>query len=418
MPSREDVYYFGAGPAPLPTPVLEDAAKVLLNYNNMGYGIAEMSHRSPDANKVLADAKAALTELLDIPDTYDILFLQGGGSGEFSASVYYMVNLWVQRQWQWAEKNLPEFAQKSQEGKCQVIKDIVKDCLRLDYLVTGSWSLKASQEAAKLVGPEYVHVVTDARKHNEGKFGVIPPEDSWQLKRADDQRYGPPARQPALTYFCDNETVDGVEFPSFPECLEATRPDDDSMVVADMSSNFISRKVDVSKYSVIFGGAQKNVGTTGITIVIMRKSLLPPQAAQASSELMRYLGLSVGPVVLDWATIAKNNSLYNTLPIFDVWIAGKVIARMAKAHGPKRINGQEHVANEKARSVYEVLDSNPQVYRVVPEKTVRSRMNICLRISGGAADREEEFLKGAKERGLLGLKGHRSVGGIRISNCG
>lgn len=417
MPSREDVYYFGAGPAPLPTPVLEDAAKALLNYNNMGYGLAEMSHRSLEANRILADAKDALTELLDVPVDYEILFLQGGGSGEFSASVYYMVNLWVQRQLHWAIKNISEFLQKSGEDQCGIIKDIVKDCLRLDYIVTGSWSLKASQEAAKLVGPEHVRVITDARTHNNGKFGVIPPESSWQLQTIHSQKYGTQAKQPALTYFCDNETVDGVEFPAFPKCCETSNPVEDCMVVADMSSNFISKKVDISKYAVIFGGAQKNVGTTGITIVILRKSLLPPQAAQAPPDLMRYLGLPIGPVVLDWATIAKNNSLYNTLPIFDVWIAGQVMARLGGIHGAKKISGQENVANEKARLIYHVLDSNPQIYKVVPEKKVRSRMNICLRILGDSTNLEESFLKGAKERGLLGLKGHRSVGGIRISNC-
>lgn len=417
MPAREDVFYFGAGPAPLPTAVLEDASKALLNYNDLGYGLTEMSHRSPDANKILADTKAALAELLEVPDSYEIIFLQGGGSGEFSGSVYYMVNLWVQRQWQWCEKNIADWSSLPQASQFQKIKEIVEGCLKIDYLVTGSWTVKASQEAARLVGPEHVRVVADARKHNNGKFGVIPSEETWQTDRAHGDKYGPQARQPAMTYYCDNETVDGVEFPGFPKVLETSNPEEDALVVADMSSNFISRKVDVSKYAVIFGGAQKNVGTTGITIAIIRKSLLPPQATPASSELMRYLGLPVGPVVLDWATIAKNNSLYNTLPIFDVWIAGQVMSRLVKTHGTRKISGQEAVANQKSRMIYNALDSHPQMYQVVPDKAARSRMNICLRISGGDAEREEAFLKGAKDRGLLGLKGHRSVGGIRISNC-
>ena len=417
MPAREDVYYFGAGPAPLPTAVLEDASKALLNYNDLGYGLTEMSHRSPDANKVLADTKAALTELLEVPDSYEIIFLQGGGSGEFSGSVYYMVNLWVQRQWQWCEKNIESWSSLPQVSQFQKIKEIVQESLKIDYLVTGSWTVKASQEAARLVGPEHVRVIADARKHNNGKFGVIPPEETWQIDRTHGDKYGPQARQPAMTYYCDNETVDGVEFPGFPKVLETSNPEEDPLVVADMSSNFISRKVDISKYAAIFGGAQKNVGTTGITIAIIRKSLLPPQATQASSELMRFLGLSVGPVVLDWATIAKNNSLYNTLPIFDVWVAGQVMSRLVKMHGANKISGQEAVANQKSQMIYNVLDSHPQVYQVVPDKAARSRMNICLRISGGDAEREEAFLKGAKDRGLLGLKGHRSVGGIRISNC-
>ncbi|KAI9656355.1 MAG: Phosphoserine transaminase [Alyxoria varia] len=416
MPQREGTHYFGPGPAPLPTDVLDDAAKALLNYKDLGYGIAEMSHRSADANEVLAETKAALTELLEIPDDYEILFMQGGGSGEFSAVVYYMVNIWVQRQWKYCEENMSGFKEKPEEEKFKTVRDIVKSSLVCDYLVTGSWSLKASQEAAKLMGPEHVRVATDARKHNDGKFGVIPSEDTWELHRPQIAPMGPQSKQPAFTYYCDNETVDGVEFPGLPNALEASNPEDERYVCADMSSNFISRKLPVSKFSIIFAGAQKNVGTTGITILIIRKSLLPPQATQASSELMRYCGLSVGPVVLDYATIAKNNSLYNTLPIFDVWIAGQVMARMAKKHGAKKISGQEAIANEKAKMLYDVLDENPGVYQVVPDKKVRSRMNLCLRVGHGDTAQEEQLLKGAKERNLLGLKGHRSVGGIRISN--
>jgi len=191
----------------------------------------------------------------------------------------------------------------------------------------------------------------------------------------------------------------------------------DRLVVADMSSNFLSRNVDVQKYAVIFGGAQKNVGTTGITIVILRKSLLPPQANLASPRLMRSLGLPVGPIVLDWPTIAMNNSLYNTLPILEVWIAGQVMKRLVDEYGAKKIEGQEEISNQKAHLIYETLDTLSGVYRIVPEKDVRSRMNICLRVNHGDVDSEKRFLDGAEKRLLLGLKGHRSVGGIRISNC-
>jgi len=411
MVARADVHYFGAGPASLPTAVLEEASKVLLNYKDKGIGLCEISHRSPDANEILANAKASLTYLLDIPDDYEILFLQSGGSGEFSAVVYNLVAIWVEKRRARAEKELGASASEEGALKTKVLERLRKEVdkeLKLDYLVTGSWSLKASQEAARLVGAQHVNVALDARKVNDGKFGRIPAESEWNLT---------PRKQnggPALVYFCDNETVDGVEFPAFPSNLEG---DDAPPIVADMSSNFISRKVDVSKYAVIFGGAQKNIGNTGITIVILRKSLLPPESTHASPELLRALNLPVGPIVLDWPAIAKNNSLYNTLPIFDVWVAGQVMAGLVQTYGTKKIEGQEGTSNNKAKMIYEILDKHSDVYRVVPDKSVRSRMNICFRVGGGDAEKEKAFLAGAEKRGLLGLKGHRSVCGIRASNC-
>jgi phosphoserine aminotransferase len=391
MPPREQVHYFGAGPAPLPTPVLQSASEVLLNYNNTGLGLTEISHRSPEANSILAHTQSCLRQLLDIPasdgpEGYQILFLQGGGSGEFSAVVYHMVSIW-----------LASLAKKKQQG----LGDEVGR-LRLDYFVTGSWSLKASQEAARLVGAEHVNIVCDAGKKNAGKFGIIPPQHSWTpSQRKEDV---------ALTYYCDNETVDGVEFPSPPE---------GENLVADMSSNFLSRPVDVTRHAAIFGGAQKNVGTTGITIAIVSNRILPPHAEMADPALMRKLGFPVGPVVLDWPTMAQNNSLYNTLPIFDVWIAGQVMQRLldqSPADKSPRIATQQAESDHKATLLYSVLDAYPKVYHVVPDKAVRSRMNLCFRIKGGDAEAEKAFLKGAEQKGLLGLKGHRSVGGMRISN--
>lgn len=404
MVNRSDIHYFGAGPAPLPTTVLEKASQALLNYQDKGLGLCEISHRSPEANAILADTKQALTTLLDIPDDYDILFLQSGGTGQFSATVYNLVSIWV-------EKKRAKIAQEVGDNKEEVLtrlRKAVDDELKLDYLVTGSWSLKASQEAARLLGSKHVNVAVDARKANDGKFGLIPSEDQWSLTPRSS------AGGPAFVYFCDNETVDGVEFPSFPQSLEG---EDAPLVCADMSSNFISRKVDVRKYAVIFGGAQKNIGNTGITIVIIRKSLLPPHSNPASPDLLRELGLPIGPIALDYPIIAKNNSLYNTLPIFDVWVAGQVMSGLVDIYGTKRIGGQEEISNEKARLIYEALDKYPDVYRVVPDKSARSRMNICFRVRGGDADQEKAFLAGAEKKGLTGLKGHRSVGGIRASNC-
>lgn len=397
MPFRSDIFYFGAGPAPLPTQVLERASSALLNYADKGIGICEISHRSPEANAILAEAKAAMTSLYDIPDDYDILFLQGGGSGEFSAVVHNLVAAWVEKRRARAAAELGE--DKKDEILARLRKEVAEE-LRADYLVTGSWSLKASQEAARLMGAQHVNVAVDARKANGGKFGVIPAESEWALnKRA------------AYVYYCDNETVDGVEMPGFPASLEG---EDAPPVVADMSSNFISRKIDVRKYSVIFGGAQKNIGNAGITIVIVKKALL---AAQASADLLRQLNLPIAPIVFDWPTIAKNNSLYNTLPIFDVWVAGQVMQGLVQTFGVQKIAGQESVANQKAELLYSVLDKYPDAYRVVPHKSARSRMNLCFRVHGGDDAKEKEFLAGAEKRGLTGLKGHRSVGGIRISNC-
>ena len=255
MPSREEVAYFGAGPAPLPTPVLEEGARAFVNFEDSGLSLAEISHRSPTANKILADTKAALVSLLGIPDNYEILFMHGGGSGEFSAVVYNMVAVWVEKRRRLAEKELGSDEEKILER----VRREIREGLRLEYIVTGSWSLKASQEAANLLEPlknggkaeNFVSIVTDAREWNEGKFGKIPHEDTWKMT----SRGGS-----AFAYYCDNETVDGVEFPSFPKCLTSKDGEDDRLVVADMSSNFLSRRVDVSKYAVIYGGAQKNIG--------------------------------------------------------------------------------------------------------------------------------------------------------------
>lgn len=434
MPSRSEVAYFGAGPAPLPTPVIEDAAQAITNFNGAGLGLGEVSHRSPTANKILADAKANLTTLLGIPDNYEILFMQGGGSGEFSAVVQNLVGVWVERR-----RRKIAATTTDDDAVAAELKKQVKEELKMDYIVTGSWSQKAAQEATRLVGEDHVNVAVDARKANDGKFGTIPAEDSWKLTPT--KKEGGKAA-PAFVYFCDNETVDGVEFPTFPKVLEPQRGDkeDESLVVADMSSNFVSRKVDVSKYGVIFvsavcqlavykskqlmpnqsvqGGAQKNVGVAGITVTIIRKDLLPPETASPSPSLLRKLNIGglPGSIVLDYATIAKNNSLYNTLPIFNLWIAAEVIARLVQTHGAQKVSGQEQIADKKAKLIYGVLDKYPSVYHVVPDKSVRSRMNVCFRVHGGDEGKEKEFLASAEKRLLQGLKGHRSVGGMRASN--
>lgn len=308
MPTRADITHFGAGPAALPTEVLEKAAQALLDYDGTGLGIAEHSHRSEHATNIINAAKADLTTFLDIPDDYEILFMQGGGSGEFSATIYNLVGAWVTRQKAQVLKDLGVSDEKDadQEKLIGELKKAVQEKLKVDYVVTGGWSDKAHKEAIRLLGPENVNLVADSRSSNDGKFGTIPDESTWKL-----------SKDPAFVYYCDNETVDGVEFPKFPDALAPSADGTGPIVVADMSSNILSRRIPVKNFSVIFFGAQKNLGTAGITIAIVKKSLLPPTTPQPSPTLVRQLGLPVGPIILSYETIAKNNSLYNTLSIFE-----------------------------------------------------------------------------------------------------
>ncbi|KAI4230917.1 MAG: hypothetical protein L6R40_007901 [Gallowayella cf. fulva] len=410
MPDRSSVAYFGAGPAPLPTPVLEKGAEAFVNYENTGLSLVEISHRSQTANQILADTKAALTTLLDIPHNYEILFMHGGGSGEFGAVVFNLVSVWVERRRREAQKDLGD----NEEKIIERVRRELRDTLSMDYLVTGSWSLKASQEAANLLEPlgkHFVNVAVDSRQSSSGKFDNIPPEDTWKLTPP----RGKCGKVSAFVYYCDNETVDGVEFPQFPKCLNQSLedPNDEVPVVADMSSNFLSRRVDVSKHAVIFGGAQKNIGITDVTLVIVRKDLL---STHPPSSFLHAVGVWSPPTILSWPVVAKNNSLYNTMPIFSIWIAGEVMRGLLDTHKSRQLAGQEELANTKAEQIYEVLDRHPDVYQIVPDRSVRSRMNICFRVRGGDAAQEKAFLEYAEAQLLQGLKGHRSVGGIRISN--
>ncbi|RAO68185.1 uncharacterized protein BHQ10_004197 [Talaromyces amestolkiae] len=399
---RSDVVYFGAGPAGLPTDVLATAAAALLNYQETGLGVAEHSHRSTLAADIVNNMKADLADFLEIPSTHDILIMQGGGSGQFDATVYNSVLVWVENQ---RQKIVQANADISEEELIKQLQQKVQSDLRLDYLVTGSWSLKANQEAVRLLGPSHVNVATDSRKINDGKFGKIADESTWNL-----------SEKPAMIYLCENETVDGVEWPSFPKTLESRAFNDETLVIGDFSSTILSRRIPFDHFSVVYFGAQKNLGLPGITVVVIKKSLLST-LSQGKPELTRKVGLPVPPTILDYAVTAKNNSLYNTLSIFDVFVAGQVLKKLI-ATFPDKVRGQEALSGKKAALIYDVLDSYPDIYKVVPDKSVRSRMNICFRVAkGGNVDEAEKaFINGATERGLLGLKGHRSVGGIRVSN--
>lgn len=212
MPTRDETINFGAGPASLPTPVLEKASKSLLNYNDLGMSLAEISHRSSHANAIIASANENLRTLLDIPDDYEVIWQQGGGTAQFSMVVYNLVAAYVARG-----------------------GDVSK--MTMDYIVTGGWSKKAYEEAVRL-GMGNVNLAADARKFNDGKFGMIPAEREWKLSDPEHCAY---------VYYCDNETVDGVEFPSTLQSVDSRVP-----IVCDMSSNILSRKFDISKFAVVY----------------------------------------------------------------------------------------------------------------------------------------------------------------------
>ncbi|KAK0765051.1 hypothetical protein N5P37_002527 [Trichoderma harzianum] len=404
MPTRSDITYFGAGPALVNTDILEDAAKALIDYQGTGLGIAEHSHRSQLATDIINQAKADLASCLDIPDDYEILFMQGGGTGQFACVAYNFVGAWVARK----QKEIfgVNGGDSTDPQLMQQLKEAVDKDLKMDYLVTGGWSQKASAEAERLFGSEHVNIVADSRETNAGKFGTIPDEATWKLSNGS-----------AFVYLCDNETVDGVEYPAFPKSLQPGPDGEGPIVVADMSSNILTRKIQVKNYSAIFFGAQKNLGLTGITVVVLKKSFLPPSISQPSAALMRYLALPIPPIIFQYETIAKNNSLYNTLSIFDVYVAGQVLKKLLRTY-PNKIEGQQAISDQKAKIIYDAVEAFPEIYKIIPSKAVRSRINICFNVTkgGDVNAAEKAFLDEATAQGLTGLKGHRSLGGIRASN--
>ncbi|XP_071399370.1 phosphoserine aminotransferase isoform X1 [Centroberyx affinis] len=335
---------FGAGPAKLPQSVLLQAQKELINYSGIGISVLEMSHRSSDFSKILNTAENLLRELLNIPDNYKVMFLQGGGSGQFSAVPLNLIGL--------------------KEDKCA------------DYIVTGTWSSKAAKEAEKYGKINVVHPKLDS-------YTKIPDPSSWTLN--------PSA---SYVYYCCNETVHGVEYNFTPET-------DGVILVSDMSSNFLSRPVDVSKFGLIFAGAQKNVGCAGVTVVIVREDLL----GHALNEC---------PIILDYKVQAGNNSLYNTPPCFSIYIMGLVLEWIKNNGGTAAM---ETLNKQKSSMIYDIVDGSNGFYACPVDMACRSRMNVPFRVGKKQGDEalEKEFLDGASKRGMISLKGHRSVGGIRAS---
>ncbi|XP_073984673.1 phosphoserine aminotransferase [Rhodnius prolixus] len=333
-----EVRNFGAGPAKLPKEVLCKAQKEFIAYGTTGISVTEMSHRSSHYEAINRNTQKTLREIFNVPDNYKVLFLQGGGTGMFAAVALNLM------------------------GRTGVA----------DYVVTGSWSAKAAKEAAKYGKVNLVIPKTD-------KYVDIPEQETWKLD--------PNA---SYLYYCANETVHGVEFPFVPDTK-------DIPLVADMSSNILSRPVDVSKFGVIFGGAQKNIGPSGVTLVIVREDLLGSP-------------MSICPTILDFTIMAKDNSLHNTPPTFNVYVMGLVFEWIKESGG---VEEMEKRAIKKSTSVYSIIDNSNGFYICPVKKEVRSRMNVPFRISN--PELESEFLAGAEKLGMIQLKGHRLVGGIRAS---
>jgi phosphoserine aminotransferase len=333
-----NVFNFSAGPALLPEEVLTEAAAEMLDWHGSGQSVMEMSHRGKEYMAIQAQAEADLRELMGIPANYKTLFLQGGATLQFA-----IVPL----------NFLPE-------GRTA------------DYINTGEWSKKAIKEA-RIFGKVNIAASSEAQR-----FTCVPPRDQWQLT--------PGA---AYVHICANETIGGVEFQSTPDVGEVP-------LIADISSNFMSRPLDVARYGVLYGGAQKNIGPAGLTLAIVREDLLGHVRAGS-------------PTLLDLKQQADNDSMINTPPTYAVYIAGLVFQWMKRQGG---IAALEQRNIEKSKLLYDFLD-NSGFYANPVAPADRSRMNVPFTLPDPALD--APFLAGAEERGLLQLKGHRSVGGMRAS---
>ena len=334
----ERIFNFSAGPATLPVEVLEQARDELLNWHGSGMSVMEMSHRGKEYMSIHAEAEADLRELMGIPANYKVLFLQGGATSQFAA----------------------------------IPMNLLRGKTSADYLNTGEWSKKAIKEAKKYGA---VNVVASSEDKN---FSYAPTQDAWKLD--------PDA---AYVHYTSNETIGGVE-------LFWTPQTGDVPLVVDMSSNILSRPIDVSEFGLIYFGAQKNVGPAGLTIVIVRDDLLG-QTVKGT------------PTMFDYKTHADNDSMYNTPPTYAIYIAGLVF-KMLKAKGG--LAAMEKTNRAKAQLLYDALDASSFFVSPVAREN-RSLMNIPFTLKDASLD--DEFIKAAKARGIIQIKGHRSVGGMRAS---
>lgn len=332
------VYNFSAGPAVLPEEVLQEAADEMLDYKGCGMSVMEMSHRSKVFDDIIKDAEKDLRELMNIPDNYKVMFLQGGASQQFAA--------------------VPMNLMKNKKA---------------GYIVTGQWAKKAFQEA-KMYG-EAIELASSA----DETFSYIP--DCSDLDIPDDLDY---------VYICENNTIYGTKYKTLPNTKSKT-------LVADVSSCFLSEPVDVTKYGVIYGGVQKNVGPAGVVIVIAREDLITDDVLPGT------------PTMLKWKTQADNDSLYNTPPCYGIYICGKVFKWLKKMGGLEEMQKRNI---EKAQILYDFLDQS-KMFKGTVRKEDRSLMNVPF--VTGDKDLDAKFVKEATEAGFVNLKGHRTVGGMRAS---
>ncbi len=343
------VMNFNAGPAALPLPALERAQAELVDFRGTGMSVMEHSHRGKDYEAVHDEALSLLRELAGVPGSHDVLLLQGGASMQFAT----------------VPMNLLSAGQTA------------------DYVVTGAWSEKAVSEAqcvAKLCGGAVrVAATTGTGEGKEKSYVRVP--------TAGELRVGEGA---AYLHYTSNETIHGVQFTEVPDA--GTVP-----LVCDMSSDFLGRRPEVSKYALIYAGAQKNIGPSGVTVVIAQKDLL----ARGRKDI---------PKIFQYRTHAENRSLYNTPPTFGIYLMRNVLAWVKDTGG---IDAVEATNRAKANAIYGAIDAAPGFYRCPVERESRSVMNVVFRLPSEAL--EESFVSAAKKEGMLGIKGHRSVGGIRAS---
>ncbi|XP_058186604.1 phosphoserine aminotransferase 2, chloroplastic-like [Rhododendron vialii] len=337
----ERVFNFAAGPAILPENVLRRAESELYNWRGSGMSVMEMSHRGKEFRSIIEKAESDLRTLLNISSDYAVLFLQGGATTQFAA----------------------------------VPLNLCTPSDTVDFVVTGSWGDKAFKEAVKYCKP---NVIWSGKSE---KYTKVPSFDG--LEQNPDAKY---------LHICANETIHGVEFKDYP-----TPRNRAGLLVADMSSNFCSKPVDVTKFGLIYAGAQKNVGPSGVTIVIVRKDLI------GNAQ-------EITPVMLDYKIHADNNSLYNTPPCFGIYVCGLVFEDLLAQGGLVEV---EKKNIKKGQMLYNAIDESKGFYRCPVEKSVRSLMNVPFTLE--KSELEEEFVKEAAKEKMLQLKGHRSVGGIRAS---
>ena len=332
------VYNFSAGPAVLPEEVLQEAAAEMMDYKGSGMSVMEMSHRSKWFDDIIKDAEKDLRELMNIPDNYKVLFLQGGASQFFA----------------------------------EVPMNLMKN-KKAGYIITGQWAKKAFAEA-KIYG-DAVELASSA----DETFSYIP--DCSDLPITDDMDY---------VYICENNTIYGTKYKKLPNTKGKT-------LVADVSSCFLSEPVDVSKYGIIYGGVQKNIGPAGVVIVIIREDLIKDE------------WLPNTPTILRYKTQADADSMSNTPPCYGIYICGKVFKWLKSLGG---LEAMKKINEEKAALLYDYLDST-DFYTATARKEDRSIMNVPFVTA--SAELDAEFVAGAKERGIENIKGHRSVGGMRAS---